>query len=313
MDKAKLAIVSVCYNNADELHRTVKSIALQTVEPDAYLIVDSSDEATKSRMEAICSDAATQYVWTPPHGTYNAMNRALRLLPKSSYVWFVNSSDWLSSPQSLAMVRQAVSASEAPTRDWLVGGLFRGLPSQLTTHNIGMHSERFVSRLRSGAIGFPHPSAVTPVEAVLSLGGFDEHYKIAADYDLALRLIRAIGGPKLLDFPVSYHAPGGISYSHPIRDFSEKWLARLRNLPPQEAILSTLLSVVYGIQGAAKRVGLLTEPAPIGRYLDFFDDPLHHFCGSRNQAWPLCCTAFLDKGAKKNPTTKPNPAPTDAK
>ena len=274
----------------------MQSVALQTLKPDLYLVVDSSEEATKPQMKAICSETGAQYGCTPPHGIYTAVNQALRLVLENSYVWFINSSDWPSCSESMARLWQAITAGDTPKTAWVVGGLFRGNAGDLSLHSIGPDAERFIRRLKIGATGFPHPSVVIPAKAILSIGGFDERYRIAADYDLGLRVVQGLALPRLLEFPVAQHVPGGISLSQPFRNFFEKLQARVRHLPLPEAILGIAVSIVYGMRRALRRMGMLTEPKPTKDYSAVFDDPWQHFCGHRNKAWPSCCKTFWDTG-----------------
>ena len=104
-----LTLVTVCFNNPEELEKTVASVLLQTVQPDDYVIVDSSDSDTGPGMKRIADNANARYVWVPPEGVYQAMRHSLTLVDDESWVWWINSSDWLAGIKSIEIVTEAIS------------------------------------------------------------------------------------------------------------------------------------------------------------------------------------------------------------
>jgi hypothetical protein len=74
----------------------------------------------------------------------------------------------------------------------------------------------------------PHPGAVLSVSKVRELGGFDERYQIAADYDLLCRYVIAFGASGWSDRVVVSYMGGGMSDFRAIEGFLEEELIRMR-------------------------------------------------------------------------------------
>lgn len=226
MTDIRLALVTLAYNNLGEVRKTLASIALQDLQPDQVLVVDSSVSGVKEDVERLARLVSAQYLWIEPEGVYPAMNRALREVTNDCYVWFINSSDWLAGPGSVRLVKDALSGSDT----WAVGGLFRLGDTKHPFHPIPADASEFSSLLRSGGIGFPHPSAVMSRKTIDELGSFDEIFRIAADYDMALKFAENVGLPRIIPHMLSVHVPSGLTSRHRVRHAWEKSVARRRVL-----------------------------------------------------------------------------------
>ena len=75
----KLSIITVTYNNATGLARTIKSVVNQTCKDFEYIIVDG---ASMDNSVEIIKDNEThisKWISEPDTGIYNAMNKAVRM------------------------------------------------------------------------------------------------------------------------------------------------------------------------------------------------------------------------------------------
>ena len=163
----RLALVTLAFNNVEEVRKTLASIALQSVQPDRILVGDSSQPGVKEDVQKLAVSASADYLWTEPEGVYPAMNRALREISGDYFVWFINSSDWLAGPDSVRFVAEQITEDDT----WAVGGLYRHGDTKQAFHPVPAASLEFLTLLRSGTIGFPHPSAVMSRRAIRELGG----------------------------------------------------------------------------------------------------------------------------------------------
>lgn len=227
MTGIRLALVTLAFNNVEEVRKTLATIALQSVRPDRILVVDSSQPGVKEDVQKLAVAASADYLWTEPEGVYPAMNAALRMLDDDQFVWFINSSDWLAGPHSIS----AVVAALRPEDTWLIGGLER-LGDQTTPyHPTPSTGDEFVKLLASGRIGFPHPSAVVAKLILDSVGGFDSSLKIAADYKQALAVAELAGAPLVTEQVLSIHVPTGLTSRHKLKHAFEKMQARFSTVP----------------------------------------------------------------------------------
>jgi hypothetical protein len=155
------------------------------------------------------------------------MNDALRMIPDDHFVWFINSSDWLSGPRSLEYVVDALK----PETPWIIGGVERWGDRVTPQHPLPATSADFVKLLASGKTGFPHPAAIMAKRDIDGLGMFDESYRIAGDYDLALRFAETLGKPDLIPHILSVHVPTGLTSRHRMRHALEKLSSRKKTVP----------------------------------------------------------------------------------
>lgn len=97
--KPLISIITVCYNSAETVARTVESVLHQTYEKIEYLVIDgdSSDQTVdivKGYEKAFEEKGYTlQIISEPDKGIYDAMNKGVRLA-KGEIIGIINSDDW---------------------------------------------------------------------------------------------------------------------------------------------------------------------------------------------------------------------------
>lgn len=184
-----LELVTICWNAAETLSRTLESVLAQRVLPHAYRIVDggSTDgtleilERFRPRFEA----AGVQFSVEPQQripgaaGIPSAWNQALQNA-QGDIVGLLNADDWYD-PGALQSVVEAFQADEAldavsipvqmhhadPAKEWLF------VPQPL-------------SRL-PWKMPIPHPGTFFHRRVYEKLGLYDIRYRISADYDFVWR------------------------------------------------------------------------------------------------------------------------------
>lgn len=96
----KLSIITINYNNAAGLQKTLDSVAIQTSIDFEHIIVDgASDDGSVKVIRTYCqSPIANRHKirWTsePDTGVYNAMNKGIKMA-QGEYLLFLNSGDYL--------------------------------------------------------------------------------------------------------------------------------------------------------------------------------------------------------------------------
>ena len=101
----RVSIITVTYNAADLIERTVASVAGQTYPNIEYIVVDgASTDGTLDLIEKYAEqDVISRWVSEPDAGIYDAMNKGLGLA-KGEYVWFMNAGDTIFEAETLAKV-----------------------------------------------------------------------------------------------------------------------------------------------------------------------------------------------------------------
>jgi len=100
-----LSVITVVYNNVNDLERTMRSVIGQTYPHIEYIVVDGA--STDGTLDVIgqYAEHINQCVSEPDEGIYDAMNKGLRLAT-GDYVLFMNSGDEIYAPDTVNRIFQ---------------------------------------------------------------------------------------------------------------------------------------------------------------------------------------------------------------
>ncbi|MGK0307850.1 MAG: glycosyltransferase involved in cell wall biosynthesis, partial [Urechidicola sp.] len=89
-----ISIITINYNDAVGLKKTMASVLEQTYEDIEYIVIDGgSTDGSKAYIELYHKDLA-YWVSEPDQGIYHAMNKGIDQAT-GDYLLFLNSGDWL--------------------------------------------------------------------------------------------------------------------------------------------------------------------------------------------------------------------------
>lgn len=175
------SIITVCYNSADTIEDTVRSVLSQTCENYEHILIDgASTDDTVTRSLAINPNLIVYS--EPDKGIYDAMNKGV-LRSRGEYINFLNADDF-HHPEFLS--RNAALIGEDPSIDCLYGGV-QAIRTDGTTKKFIPNPET-IGKLT--AMPFPTPTIVARRELFLDIGQFSLDYKFASDLAWALKVIR---------------------------------------------------------------------------------------------------------------------------
>ncbi len=207
--QVKITVVTITYNliranRADTFRQNVESVQAQTYPEIEHVIIDgASNDGTLDLIES-CKNDKMRVLSEPDHGIYEAMNKGLKQA-KGDYILYLNSDDFLCRPDGLencARILEQTNADliYAPHRmmDEKTGRVFKMLEPCLGVYFVRMP--------------FSHQAVLVKRDKMLELGGFDEQFKSAGDYDLLVRLIN--NGAKAVYYPNEFSTfrTGGMSW-----------------------------------------------------------------------------------------------------
>ena len=99
----QFSIITINYNNAEGLEKTIKSVKSQTYSNFEHIIIDgNSKDGSKTVIESH-KDFFSYSISEPDTGIYNAMNKGIKV-SKGKYLLFLNSGDKLYDHQILDKV-----------------------------------------------------------------------------------------------------------------------------------------------------------------------------------------------------------------
>ena len=107
------SIITVCYNAAPTLARTLESVDSQSCRDYEHIIVDGASTDGSQDLVAGMPNELRRIVSEPDKGLYDAMNKGISL-SKGSYLIFLNAGDKFHSADTLALFEEKIDAEDMP-------------------------------------------------------------------------------------------------------------------------------------------------------------------------------------------------------
>lgn len=171
----KLTIITISYNNADGLKRTIDSIINQTNKEFEFIVIDGgSSDGTKELLKFYKKDI-DYCVSEPDKGIYNAMNKGIKAA-KGEYVTFVNSGDKLYNTTAIERSLPYLEGADIITGKLNVVDVLKN-NFEFVIENPDTLQFR---TLYEGTI--LHPSSFIRKNCFNTVGLYDENLKIVSDW-----------------------------------------------------------------------------------------------------------------------------------
>lgn len=186
----KVSIITITYNCCLTISDTIRSVLDQTYKDVDYWIIDGlSSDGTMDivREYEPLFGGRLHYVSEKDSGIYDAMNKGIQLC-SGDIVGILNSDDYFTSDDVVEKIVDAFKADEA--LDAVYGDvhfIHSGEPDKVVRYYSSAMFHPFWLRF-----GFmpAHPSFYVRKRIYERYGGYALDYKIAADYDMMVRLFK---------------------------------------------------------------------------------------------------------------------------
>ena len=183
----RISVITVAYNSAATLARTLRSVAEQSHADVEHILIDGGSTDGTADLLRDGSHRLCHVVSEPDRGIYDAMNKGLRLA-SGEVVAFLNADDHYAHADALAHV--AAAFEQAPL-DAVLGDVAFFQPQAPQRLVRRYRSDRFNPR----AIGWgwmpAHPSLFVRRQVFAQAGAFKTDYRIAGDYEWVARAFGA--------------------------------------------------------------------------------------------------------------------------
>lgn len=236
MFNPKLSIITIVYNNAQDIERTLLSVLNQTYPNIEYILIDGASNDGTLNIIQKHSNKITTIVSEKDKGIYDAMNKGLKLAT-GDYVLFMNSGDEIYASDTV----QKIFATEAGADIYYgeteiinsqgesMGQRRHKSPDQFTWRgfNLGMsisHQAIYIKR-----------SLITP---------YDDRYQLSADIDWIIRAAKKADKIVNTHMYVAKYLFGGMSKKKHKQSLTE----RFHIMREHYGLLPTLLN--HGIIAA---------------------------------------------------------------
>ena len=229
----KLSIITINYNNAEGLRKTLASVASQTYANIEHIIVDgastdgSVDVIKEYENQLHITHSTIHLLWSsePDNGIYNAMNRGIRKAT-GEYVQILNSGDLLAAPDVTERMMVALDKTSNIQHSTLENGFFPAIfyGNMLKSYD----GKTIISRDTCGGKMYTPESFLYFYKGTLNhdcayirrdlfdkYGLYNEQMKICSDWEWYVRAI-VLGGenPIYTNIDVTIFDMNGVSESH---------------------------------------------------------------------------------------------------
>jgi len=175
----KLSIITINFNNAIGLEKTINSIIAQSDSNFEYIIIDGDSDDNSIEIIKKNEQYLSHWISEPDTGIYNAMNKGI-VKAKGDYLLFLNSGDYLASDDIVAKFNNFNC-----NRDIISGDLILKNSDESNKH-ISISPEIITIKYLINKF-LPHPSTFIKKELFDKIGLYNENNFIVSDWEFFLK------------------------------------------------------------------------------------------------------------------------------
>ena len=181
----KLSIITVAYNSAKTIDKTIKSVLNQSYENLEYIIVDG--QSTDGTIEIVKSYGTkiSKFISESDKGIFDALNKGIAMAT-GEVIGILNSDDELAHSDVLRNVIHTMRNNEV---DSVYGDLKYVAPEDNSKTKRYWKSGQYKRKKFLYGWMPPHPTFYVKREVYEKYGNFDTSLSSAADYELMLRFL----------------------------------------------------------------------------------------------------------------------------
>ena len=180
----KISLITSTFNSESTLKDTIDSIKCQQYNDIEHIIIDGG--STDNTLNIIKKNLQIRYITEPDKGIYDALNKGVAMAT-GAFVGFVHSDDLLADNQIISKIVREFQNKEI---DGVYGDLFYVDKNNISKVIRTWKSCDFKTNLLKKGWMPAHPTFFLKKEVYVKHGGFNLNYKIAADYDFMLRVLK---------------------------------------------------------------------------------------------------------------------------
>lgn len=169
-----ISIITINYNDAEGLSRTIESVLSQTSKEIEYIVIDGDSTDGSKEVLMKYSSEISYWVSEKDSGIYNAMNKGWRIAT-GEYCLFLNSGDYL---YDKYVIEKMITFMEANNQDIIYGDLnmFDDQKSRIRLFDEPVSLYYFYYSF------LPHPASFIKKSLLEKLNGYRENYRVISDW-----------------------------------------------------------------------------------------------------------------------------------
>lgn len=182
----KISIITSVFNNEATIRDAIESVISQTYPDIEYIIIDGGSKDGTIEIIKEYSHVITHFISEPDRGIYDGLNKGLGLAT-GDIIGFLHSDDLYPDNTTISTIMQAF----ADNIDGVYGDLVYTSKNDISKILRYWKSKPFSPKLLKYGWMPAHPTLFLRRSIYQQHGLFDLHFKIAADYDFMLRILKS--------------------------------------------------------------------------------------------------------------------------
>jgi glycosyltransferase involved in cell wall biosynthesis len=205
----KISIITVCKNAENAIKRTILSVVSQNCfnENIEYIVIDgASTDKTLEIIRQYSNKHPIKWISEPDSGIYNAMNKAIKMA-SGEIIYFLNAGDKLFDEKVISLVLKKFEERDSYF-----------LYTDILAYDSGNLSKAKIKKFNHVDKYFLfrdcicHQASFYKKSVIEKFGGFNEKFKLAADYEILLKIMAdKILKKEYLPITAAYYDISGIS------------------------------------------------------------------------------------------------------
>lgn len=217
-DPPFFSVVTICRNNANELRQVIESVQSQSYKSFEHIIIDGdSDDFTINYLSTVES-VVDYFISEADNGIYNAINKGLSFC-RGAYIVLIHADDILKS-DALKHAHQVIMSTSCDVA--LGDSIYFDGNRSVAYKPARDYGEETILR---GIVG-PHEAAFISADSYDDLGGYDETYRIAADFKFLRNCILHGKLLRKIDRVVNFKKVGGDSFDKALENSENRRLLK---------------------------------------------------------------------------------------
>lgn len=183
----KISIITVVYNNEKTILDAMQSVLCQSYKNIEYVIIDGESKDNTFNLINEYKDKLGYFVSEKDNGLYDAMNKGIQAAT-GDVIGILNSDDLYEDSNVISVVMKQFNND--PELDILYGNLVYVKNDDTNKVVRNWKSKGYYNNFFENANVPPHPALFVKNKVYKEAGLFDLQYKLAADYELMLRIFK---------------------------------------------------------------------------------------------------------------------------
>lgn len=174
-----ISIITINFNNAIGLRKTIESVVSQSFKNFEYIVIDGNSTDGSKDVLSKFKDKITYSISEPDSGVYIAMNKGVKIA-KRDYLLFLNSGDVLVDSEVLVKIVTELKSG----LDIYYGNLiFKDKVEKLTVYPDKLSFHFFYEK------SLPHPASFIKRDLFDTISYYNEDLKIVSDWEFFIKAI----------------------------------------------------------------------------------------------------------------------------